>query len=72
MKKFFVLLTIFCFCLSLMAADGKAEPEVEKDQKPYWTALNLAWGPFWLMGGVFYLTPLSSSFRKRKSSIFEM
>ena len=57
MKKFFVLLTIFCFCLSLMAADGEAEPEVEKEQKPYWTAVNLAWGPFFLMGGVFYLTP---------------
>jgi len=40
-----------------MAADGEAEPEVEKEQKPYWTAENLAWGPFFLMGGVFYLTP---------------
>ena len=57
MKKVLTIATIFCFCLSLFAAEGEAKAEVKKDQKPYWTAENLAWGPFWLMGGVFYLTP---------------
>ena len=55
MKKLLIIVTAFCLCLSLAAAEGEAE--AEKNQKPYWTAENLAWGPFWLMGGVFYLTP---------------
>lgn len=57
MKKFLIVVSAFCLCLSLFAAEGEAEAEAKKDQKPYWTAENLAWGPFWLMGGVFYLTP---------------
>jgi hypothetical protein len=57
MKRVIILAAIFCFCFSLAAAEGETEPGVEKKQKPYWTAENLAWGPFWLMGGVFCLTP---------------
>ena len=57
MKKLLIIATAICLCLSLFAAEGEAGAEVKKDQKPYWTAENLAWGPFWLMGGVFCLTP---------------
>ena len=57
MKKFLIVVSAFCLCLSLFAAEGEAEAEAKKEQKPYWTAVNLAWGPFFLMGGVFYLTP---------------
>ena len=46
MKKFLIVVSAFCLCLSLFAAEGEAGAEAKKEQKPYWTAVNLAWGPF--------------------------
>ena len=58
MKKLLIIATAICLCLSLMAAEGEAEAEAKKDQKPYWTAKNLAIGPFLLFGGALMCTPL--------------
>jgi|GEM_PF-5696295 len=58
MKKVLTIVTIFCFCFSLMAAEGEAEPEIKKDQKPYWTAKNLLYGPGLTFIGLVGITPL--------------
>ena len=58
MKKLLIIATAICLCLSLFAAEGEAEAEAKKDQKPYWTAENLALGPFLLFGGALFCTPL--------------
>ncbi len=58
MKKLLIIATTICLCLSLFAAEGEAGAEAKKDQKPYWTAENLALGPFLLFGGALMCTPL--------------
>lgn len=66
MKKVLTIVTIFCFCFSLMAAEGEADPEVEKEQKPYWTAVNLAWGPFFFDGRSFLFNAVSHTLFSRQ------
>ena len=58
MKKIIILTAALCFCFSLVAADAEAGVEASKDQKPYWSPINLAIGPFFLFGGALFCTPL--------------
>ena len=41
-----------------MAAEGEAEAEAKKDQKPYWTSKNLLYGPGLTFIGLLGITPL--------------
>ncbi|MBQ7555404.1 hypothetical protein IJS98_03000 [bacterium] len=58
MKKFLIVVSAFCLCFSLVAANAEAGVEASKDQKPYWSPINLAIGPFFLFGGALFCTPL--------------
>lgn len=58
MKKYLILITALCLCFSLVAAEGEAEAETKKDQKPYWTPVNLLYGPGITFIGLLGITPL--------------
>ena len=53
-RTFIILATIFCFCLSLFAAEGEAEQEKKKVKWPNWRPANLFYGPV-LMSNVFFV-----------------
>lgn len=55
MKKYLILITVFCFCFSLVAAEG--ETGQEKEQRSSWTVENLFYGPMLLATSPLFVIP---------------
>ena len=69
MNKFLIVVSAFCLCFSLVAAEGEAEPE--KRHWPNWKPKNLAIGPFMMTTGIVGSMILPLVFVKMSDSVGE-